>query len=399
MKHLLLLVTSFQLQFYLLRHTYTHVYPWHFTDTSFYPCNRLGHLSLSPTNQPETNQLPPPTATRHSIPSAPAFAPPNPHTIPPPFLLAPSTEPPSQRTRRFYLWTTLLTTCAVLWRDLRIDGVRRGSLSSKTTTSHLPRPGSSVIASNWTGPVDALYLACIFDPVFVKCWPGSKFVQKITLTYAIASALLPSAIPAEDEPPYFRSRAASEEASARGAGLTTLADLTAAYPHRTIAIFPECTPTNGRAILPLSMALAGAKPGTKIYPTALKYSPADLGTPVPGWRACGGFLWALLGPNGWHEGRVKIAEAVTMPRGLEQAVEDEPETNGNVDDVDELQSEKKHEITGEERALLDNVGEALARVARVKRVSLGVGEKKEFIEMWSGRGRRSSKTKARSKLR
>ncbi|KAI9665192.1 MAG: hypothetical protein M1831_002202 [Alyxoria varia] len=309
-------------------------------------------------------------------------------------------NPPANAPRRFYLWTTLLTTCAILWRDLRIDGVRRGSLNSKTATSHLPRPGSSVVASNWTGPIDALYLACIFDPVFVKCWPGSKYVQKITLTYAIASALLPSAIPAEEGPPFFRSPAASEEASARAAGLTTLADLTAMYPHRTIAIFPECTPTNGRAILPLSRALAGAKHGTKIFPTALKYSPADLGTPVPGWRGCGRFLWALLGANGWHEGRVKIAEAVTVPGSLGQVVEEELEMNGdNVDNEEELQSKREQEITSEERALLENVGEALARVARVKRVSLGVREKREFVEMWRGRGRKSATTKARTKLR
>lgn len=41
--------------------------------------------------------------------------------------------------------------------------------------------------------------------------------------------------------------------------------------------------------------------------------------------------------------------------------------------------------TKEERAFLDRIAEALARLGRVKRVGLGVKDKEDFIKMWSKR--------------
>lgn len=37
----------------------------------------------------------------------------------------------------------------------------------------------------------------------------------------------------------------------------------------------------------------------------------------------------------------------------------------------------------EERAFLDKIAEALARLGRVKRVGLGVKDKEDFIKMWT----------------
>ena len=39
--------------------------------------------------------------------------------------------------------------------------------------------------------------------------------------------------------------------------------------------------------------------------------------------------------------------------------------------------------TREERAFLDKIAEALARLGRVKRVGLGVNDKDDFIAMWT----------------
>lgn len=41
------------------------------------------------------------------------------------------------------------------------------------------------------------------------------------------------------------------------------------------------------------------------------------------------------------------------------------------------------ELTRAEKALLDNVADSLARLGRVKRVGLGVPEKKDFVRMWT----------------
>jgi len=43
------------------------------------------------------------------------------------------------------------------------------------------------------------------------------------------------------------------------------------------------------------------------------------------------------------------------------------------------------EINAEERRILDKVGEALARLGRVKRVGLTVRDKATFVEVWSKR--------------
>lgn len=40
-------------------------------------------------------------------------------------------------------------------------------------------------------------------------------------------------------------------------------------------------------------------------------------------------------------------------------------------------------MTVEEKAFLDRIAEALARLGRVKRVGLGVRDKQDFIKMWT----------------
>jgi len=40
-------------------------------------------------------------------------------------------------------------------------------------------------------------------------------------------------------------------------------------------------------------------------------------------------------------------------------------------------------LTRDEKAFLDKIAEALARLGRVKRVSLGVREKQDFVAMWT----------------
>lgn len=46
-------------------------------------------------------------------------------------------------------------------------------------------------------------------------------------------------------------------------------------------------------------------------------------------------------------------------------------------------SDEENGMNQEERAFLDKIAEALARLGRVKRVGLGVKEKQDFIAMWT----------------
>ncbi|KZF21656.1 hypothetical protein L228DRAFT_157045 [Xylona heveae TC161] len=267
------------------------------------------------------------------------------------------------------LWS-ILAIPGIWWIDLQIDGVRKGSLAKQA--ARLPGP-SSIIASSSTSPIDALYLAAIFDPLFTASYPSTRLVHRISLFQAIVRAF---AKPRVHPPP--------------GAQLVDLETLLREHPKRVIAVFPECTTTNGRGILPFSPSLLTAPRNAKIFPLSLRYTPADITTPVPG--SYFGFLWNLLSKP-THCIRVRIAESVynTSQDPLPPAKNsyatnylDTLQAEDRASSSDTLTgSDSGAELTSEERNLLDKVGEALARLGRVKRVALGVREKNDFVKAWS----------------
>jgi len=232
-----------------------------------------------------------------------------------------------------------------------------------------------------TSPIDALYLAAIFDPLFTASYPSTRLVHRISLFQALLRAF---AEPQLKPPP--------------NANLVTLQALIQKHPHRPVVVFPECTTTNGRGILPFSPSLVTAPPRTKIFPISLRYTPGDITTPVPGSYFT--FLWNLLSKP-THCIRVRIAESVyntsqnvpLVPQGshmngyssnfLDTLQED---TTSSTDTL--LVSDEADGITPAERRVLNKIAEALARLGRVKRVGLGVKEKSEFVRAWSRQRRR-----------
>ncbi|KAK8195401.1 putative vacuolar protein sorting protein Vps66 [Phyllosticta capitalensis] len=278
--------------------------------------------------------------------------------------------------RKAALWL-ILGIPGVWWIDLQIDGVRRGSLA-KHHKNRLPAPGT-VIASSFTSPLDALYLAAIFDPVFTISYPNTRMVERVNLFRAFLHALAP---PVLQPPPNAR--------------LTTLASLIAKNPDTSIVVLPECTTTNGRGILPFSPSLLTVPARTKIFPVSLRYSPGDVTTPIP--QTYFDFLWNLCSKP-THCIRVRIAEAVfnnsigSSKQSATASARDRDlsprsgytETNGDSGllgngDVD-------GELSPEEQKVLDRVAEDLARLGRVKRVGLGVKEKADFIKTWTKKRR------------
>ncbi|RAH48646.1 lysophosphatidic acid acyltransferase LOA1 [Aspergillus brunneoviolaceus CBS 621.78] len=301
------------------------------------------------------------------------------------------------------LWC-ILGIPSIWWIDLQVDGVRKGpsaicqNLLQPTTTSRtninpssltasrslhrqdqtrLPGP-RSIIASSFTSPIDPLYLAAIFDPIFTACYPNTSEVEQISLFQAILRAF---SAPRPAAPPAHK--------------LTTLDALLRKYPGRALVTFPECTTTNGRAILPLSPALLTTPPATKIYPISLRYTPVDVVTPLPGSYLS--FLWNLLSKP-THCIRVRIAGGVTPTTSTSTsttaAASTGSSTRRNYDtnyldtlDASTRSASSSPEATGvSDAALLDHVADSLARLARVKRVGLGVKEKVDFVRVWT-RGR------------
>jgi 1-acylglycerol-3-phosphate O-acyltransferase len=276
--------------------------------------------------------------------------------------------------KKAILWM-ILGIPGIWWIDLQIDGVKKGSLAKKRE-GRVPEP-TNIIASSFTSPIDSLYLSAIFDPIFTVSYPHTRQVQYISLFGAIFRALSKP----QDYPP-------------KGAKMTDLKTLLAEHPTRVIVVFPECTTTNGKGILPFSPSLLTTPSGTKIFPISLRYSPPDITTPVPGqyWA----FIWNLLSQP-THCIRVRIAEVVyntSKPTDAEKKgryLANFMDTPGE----DSAMTSGSHTLTSiggqageanaEEKRVSDKVGEALARLGRVKRVGLTVKDKAEFVEVWSKR--------------
>ncbi|ORX94297.1 hypothetical protein BCR34DRAFT_677685 [Clohesyomyces aquaticus] len=290
--------------------------------------------------------------------------------------------PVGQLARKCVLWF-LLAVPGVWWVDLQVDGVKRGKLAE--VPNHLPHAGT-IIASSFTSPLDPLYLAGIFCPVFTRSYPSTRKVEPISLFRAILLAFSP--------PSVFPSNPDS---------LVTLKELQAKYPDSIISVFPECTTTNGRGILPFSLSLLTADPKTRIYPVNLRYTPGDITTPVPGHYAA--WFWRLLSKP-THCMRVRIARSVYnnpmldyptgrtaeekagkgsgVDMGFNTNIFDSPHLrNGIVKDEDGGDGK----LGKDEQVVLDRVSEDLARLGRVKRVGLGVQDKIEFVKLWEKRRR------------
>lgn len=257
------------------------------------------------------------------------------------------------------LWG-LMAIPGIWWVDLQLDGVKRGTLADQPR-DRFPHPGS-VIAANFTSPIDAIYLSAIFDPVFTVSYPGTRLVRRVGLLGAIANALGPVRTAA---PP--------------GANLVSVADLLRDYPGRVVAVFPECGTTNGKAIMPFSPSVLSAPPDVHIFPVSLRYTPSDVTSPIPGqWLR---FLWNLLSRPTTLV-RVRVAEG--------QVNSSAAATNGGssfaVDTSGGARSRQADgDISSNEQKVLDRIGEALARLSRVKRVGLTMNDKAVFVNTMKGK--------------
>jgi 1-acylglycerol-3-phosphate O-acyltransferase len=167
----------------------------------------------------------------------------------------------------------------------------------------------------------------------------------------------------------IRALSAPQSVPPPGARMVDLATILRENPDSSVVVFPECTTTNGRGILQLSPSLVTAPASTKIFPVNMRYTPADITTPIP--ASYFSFLWKACAKPA-HCIRVRIAEYVYNTSATSAGLD----TNGQ---SIETAKEKGHALTPDERKVLDKIGESLARLGRVKRLALGVEDKQEFV--------------------
>lgn len=211
--------------------------------------------------------------------------------------------------------------------------------------------------------------------MFTASYPSTRQVEHISLFKAVWRAFsYPSVTPPAN------------------AKLIDLETLIAKNPNRVIVVFPECTTSNGRGILPFNQSLLAAPPKAKVFPVSLRYTAPDVTTPIP--HAYLTFLWNLCSKP-THCIRIRIAEAVISPVTRQKDnvktssyttnYFDQMEAADRTSDEDTLVGSEDADgaMTNEEKAFLDRIAEALARLGRVKRVGLGVKNKIDFVTMWT----------------
>lgn len=110
------------------------------------------------------------------------------------------------------------------------------------------------------------------------------------------------------------------------------------------------------------------------------------------------FLWNLLSKP-THYIRVRIAEGITArdleatsspTRSSRSGARERKSANNPLAALEDQdgQPESEEPLNHEQQALLVQVAQALARLGRVKRVGLGVQEKKQFVSVWGKTKRR-----------
>jgi len=261
---------------------------------------------------------------------------------------------------------------------------------AQSAGKRLPYPGT-IIASSFTSPLDILYLAAIFDPVFTQSFSDSRLVRPISLESALAACFgitNPLALGVEEK-------------------TVELAKLSKQHSNRIIVVFPEATTSNGRGILRLAPTLLSAASDTKIFPVSLRYTPPDVVTPIPGWLEAAKFIWRLNSRQ-THCIRVRIGGPLTIsaPPAFTASLDSPASTTAKASPrstparnsfesnfFDTLPSSPAQTVLGEggdhdelterEKGVLDGVADGLARLGRVKRVDLGVEEKAKFVEAWA----------------
>lgn len=190
-----------------------------------------------------------------------------------------------------------------------------------------------------------------------------------------------------------------------------LSKLVAQNPSRVIVVFPEATTSNGRGVLRLSPSLLSASKGTGIFPVSLRYDAADVVTPIPGWFEAIRFLWRLTSRS-THCIRVRIGLPMTLAQqaqitseatGREGRSRAKSRNSYDTNYFDSLQSSLNgaesdgtadaDDLTAAEMKSLQIVTESLSRLGRAKTLGLGVEEKIQFVNAWTGKS--SKKTRRR----
>ncbi|CAN6674259.1 hypothetical protein TRVA0_051S00210 [Trichomonascus vanleenenianus] len=230
----------------------------------------------------------------------------------------------------------LLLIAGVYWTPISSEDARRGI----KTILH-PSSGD-VIVSNFTSPLDPLLYGSFMKAIFVVPRPGSKLYRPLSAFEAMRRAM--------SLPPALKDSGEEDENEEELVKILVRAKSQGAV----VVIFPESTTSNGRGLLPISTMPISSLPQTsRIYPAALKYSPAaSCVTPLP--TNVFSWGWRLIGEITGVTAYIKFGNQMMIPQAPDETVTKE---------------------------VVDNI----CKAGRLRRVgeNLDVDAKREFVAAWN----------------
>ncbi|KAA8912141.1 hypothetical protein TRICI_003606 [Trichomonascus ciferrii] len=152
----------------------------------------------------------------------------------------------------------------------------------------LPQSGDMIV-SNFISPLDPLVYSVLFDSMFaLPTAEGNGYVQYSAFSLFFNALTLPTNSDKNTGRPLAE---ILSEASAQS---------------KVLVVFPEGTTSNGRGLLPI--VEVPVPKDCKVFPTALKYEPQEITTPLPR----NAFLWLYQCISNFHiSAYIRFSRAVT----------------------------------------------------------------------------------------
>ncbi|KAI0352858.1 hypothetical protein OH77DRAFT_1484597 [Trametes cingulata] len=300
-----------------------------------------------------------------------------------------------------YVFTAFLSRLALLlvglyWIPVEVVQRKRGR-AAPTNESWKPRAGD-LIVSNWASWVEVLWLAFRFDPIFVlpvcetlelpaspqrSSTPISRTPGRRTGTGSAAISSPSTRTPTARIPIVGFQRVSLLSMIAWTGQLPVAAESTTAKPEsleairskadRPVVVFPECTTSNGRALLRFAEVFGNVKlPVTKykVFVMCVRYDPPTTFAPTLSHSIPSTFLNPLP-----HVFRLASSLA-PLPISIRLLAPSESPSSGSF-----LLSEF---LTGGTYAdeLAECCAALMAQIGRVKRVGLGWEDKAAFLRLY-----------------
>ncbi|CDS07775.1 hypothetical protein LRAMOSA01724 [Lichtheimia ramosa] len=258
--------------------------------------------------------------------------------------------------------------------------LRRGSSRNNGNTNKEAKIKSGdIIVSNWTSYIDVLYLAYKYKPVFTQVFPvEGKNVRRISFWQALRLCTQEPALTPEDIDVHpselYTLRELAQEAASRHWG--------------PIAIFPEGTTSNGRALLkfaPIFKCYEPSERSNHFHILAFKYEYRNL----PPTYTVGNQFWHFF----------KLCSQFHNTLGIRRLASDDVPCNPAMTSSQQASDLASLAGTGMDDLVGGQLLVCLANMSRMRKTNLSMSDKRDFLEYYHSRFKDSARKREQQTIK